>query len=108
MSWSSRPAPGSLPVSTILWCGILLRPRPADDPFLGAWKLNVQKSQASSGQVPAGRTMKIESDAKDLVLTLEGGGIATPQKQRLTFNDQEQSVASTPLAKRTGATAVVY
>jgi len=52
--------------------------------------------------------MKIESDAKDLVLTLEGGGIATPQKQRLTFNDQEQSVASTPLAKRTGATAVVY
>lgn len=34
--------------------------------------------------------MKIESDRNDLVVTLEGGGIATPQQQRLTMNDQEQ------------------
>jgi hypothetical protein len=85
---------------TILW--------PADNPFVGTWKLNADKSRVSSGQVPTGRTTKIDAEGKDLVLTLEGGGIATAQKQRLVFDGQEHPAESTPLTKLTGATHILY
>ena len=55
---------------------------PAENPFVGTWKLNADKSRASSGQMPTGRTTKIDSEGKDLVLTLEGGGITMATKQR--------------------------
>lgn len=80
----------------------------ADNSFVGTWKLNVDKSQVSSGKPPAGRTTRIEAEGKDLVLTLEGGGIRTAQTQRLVFDGREHPTDSTPLVKLTGATSVAY
>jgi hypothetical protein len=80
----------------------------ADNPFAGTWKLNADRSRVSSGRVPTGRTTRIESEGKDLVLTLEGGGITTAQTQRLVFDGQEHPIESTRLVKLTGATSAVY
>jgi hypothetical protein len=75
----------------------------ADAPLAGTWKLNLEKSEVSSGQV-AGRATKIESEGNDLIVTLTGGGLNEDLKQKIVFDDREHPATPSPILRRTGAT----
>jgi hypothetical protein len=45
--------------------------RAESDPRIGSWKLNVAKSKATPGPLPAGETRKYEAQGTDIMVTAE-------------------------------------
>ena len=67
----------------------------ADDPFVGTWKLNIEKSKAISGSLPKAETMKIEPDGNGLKIiidTVNSRGKANHSEDPLDLDGKDHPV----------------